>query len=620
MLGILVAVALLLSVQVVLAETLPVVRVDYAEVLEYSQGVWSSRYVQLSGGTLRLRSSAEILVVRTDPSSGLTPIDVLVDGLRPTLVDGTGFLWGSLVLRLDGRLHEVVVRFNASRSLEAITLLLGVPRGPVEPGASLSVPEILGLQPAGFSMSCLVSDPKALWEVVGGGFFVVNMTEVSLLGEKLYVLSVIVPKTVMLVGGDFLKCSYSYLYFAPPAYAQLLFPGASSLLYVNHPGYDGSLASSLVAGCPPHLALLATPSDVSLAGYSVVVAVARMEESCLGRVSFKVLPPQGATQDGETLTLKENTTIVLRFYREGVAVADVIVSTPPPVLVVEPPFHSLYFDILDRTGERVPNGSVLLLKEGRPTYLARVINGSAFFCGLVPGDYVLVVYRWGSLVARKTLRIPVGEGVVITNTTSFEVRFFRQGLGELLKNFTLVVRRGDTAETFAGDSSVLLRGIPPGNYTFEVWVKDRQLAAFNFSVSLDMGSQSFTLPVYYLTLRVLNAFDRPLEGASVVVSGSGLVISGTTGSNGLLNVGLLPSGEYDLSVTIGGAEFKERISLRGDSVKTIRTEVLIVLGGYAILLRYAVLAALVVLAALAMFTLLSVIKRLARRRGGVVEV
>jgi hypothetical protein len=609
----------LLFLQVALAEVLPAVRLDYVEVLELHQGGWSSRYLQVSGNTLWLRSSAEILVVRMDPSSGLTPVDVLVDGSRPVLAEGAGFLWGALVLRLDGKPHDLVIRLNASRSLEASSLLLGVPRGPVEPGMNLTVPEVPGLQPAGFTFTCLVSDPKSLWDAVGA-FFVMNATEVTLLGERLYAASVIVPRSTLRVGRGFLKCSYGYLYFAPLAYAQLVPLSASPLLYVNHPGYNGSARSSLIAGRPPHLALLTDLRDADVASYNVRVAVLQKEEPCLGRVSFRVLPPPGATQVGESIALGSNTTIVLRFYREGVAAADVVVTTPPPTLVVEPPFHSLSIEVLDRAGEKLPEGTALLLQEGRPAASARVVNGTALFCGLTPGDYVLMVYRWGSLVARRPLRIPAGESSVTANATSFEVRFFRQGLGELLRNFTLVVRRGGVAEKFAGGDHALVRGVPPGNYTFEVWAEGRLLAVFNFTVSLDTGSQTFTLPVYYLRVKVLDALDRPLEGVTVALSGAGLAVNRSTGPGGVVNIGILPSGEYNLIVFIGGVEFKERVSLQGDSVRTVRTEVLAVVGGRAILLRHVLLAALVVLVVVLALALLSIIRRLARRGGGVVEV
>jgi len=618
--GTLVAAVLLLSLQVALAEVLPVVRVDYVEVLELSQGRWSSRYVQLSGNTLRIRSSAEVLVLRTDPSSGLTPVDVLVDGSKPILPEGAGFLWGSLVLQLGGKPREVLVRFDSSQPLDALSLLLGVPRGSLEPGANLTVPEIPGLQPAGFTLTCLVSDPRALWEVVGGGFFVVNKTEVSLLGERLYAVSAIAPRNTLQVGRGFLKCSYGYLYFAPLAYAQLIVPGAAPLLYVNHPSYNGSAHSNIIAGNPPHLALLTEPQDVGLASYNVRVSVLQKEDLCLGRVSFRVLLPPGATQVGESVALGSNTTILLRFYREGVAAADVIVTTPPPTLVVEPPFHSLFIEILDRAGERLPEGTAVLFQEGRLVSSARVADGTAFFCGLTPGDYVLMVYRWGSLVARRPLRVPAGESSFTANATSFEVRFFRQGLGELLRNFTLVIRRGSVVESFTGDDHALVRGVPPGNYTFEVWAEGRLLSTFNFTVSPETGSQSFTIPAYYLAVKVLDALDRPLEGAVVVLRGSDLAVNRSTGPKGVANMGILPPGVYDLRVLIGGAEFKERVHLQSDAVKTIRTEVLVVVGGRAILLRHVLLAASAVLAILLVLALLSIIRRLARRRSGVVEV
>jgi hypothetical protein len=87
-----------------------------------------------------------------------------------------------------------------------------------------------------------------------------------------------------------------------------------------------------------------------------------------------------------------------------------------------------------------------------------------------------------------------------------------------------------------------------------------------------------------------------------------------------VNIGILPSGEYNLIVFIGGVEFKERVSLQGDSVRTVRTEVLAVVGGRAILLRHVLLAALVVLVVVLALALLSIIRRLARKGGGVVEV
>lgn len=616
------ATALLLALLLtpVAAEVAPVLRVDYVEVLELKEGTWSSRHIQLTSSSVRLQTSAEVLIVRTDPSSGLAPVKVLVDGGAPSPRVGSGFLWNSLILQLDGRLHDVVVVFGDAPQAQPSVFIVAAHRGEARPGENLTVPMMPGLTPAGFSLTVLVSDLRSLSAIAESGFLL-NLSEVSLMGEKIFAAVLLVPRTSLSLGGGFLKCSYSYLYFAPRAYATAaLLSGALTLTFANHPSIKAQNAS-LLPGKPPRIALLKGIEDVPVAGYNVTLDVKLPEDLCGARITFRLVSPGEARVTGHEVSLRDNTTLVLRFYKSGLAAADVAVTTPPPILRLTAPLYSLEIELRDQMGNLIPTGSLVLAQQGRVVGTAQVVNGSSSICGLPPGEYVVLAYRWGALIARRSLQTSSDMHVVlVTNTTTLEVQVFRQGVGELLRNYTVLLRGAGFTECARAFEKARIAGVPPGTYTLEISKEGIPLASVNLSVSWGASSFSLTLPVYRLRVKVLDAFDQPLAGAAVVLKGVGLTVNSSVSPTGVVDIGYLPSGEYTLSVEYGHHVHVERVLLTGDSVKTIRTTIVTVLRGYVVTLEHVKLVGLVLLLLLSIALLRSIIKRVVEKRGRVVEV
>ncbi|MEM2245384.1 MAG: hypothetical protein QXU91_02860 [Thermofilum sp.] len=604
----------------VTAEVAPTLRVDYVEVLELKEGTWSSRYLQLTSPTIRLQTSAEVLIVRTDPSSGIAPVRVLVDGGTPPFKVGSGFLWNSLILQLDGRFHDVLVTFGDAPQAQPSAHVVAVYKGEARPGENLTVPGMPGLTPAGFSLTVLVSDLKSLPAIVESGFLL-NLSEVSLMGEKIFAAVLLVPRTTLSLGGGFLKCSYSYLYFAPRTYATAaLLSGALTLTFANHPSLK-ALNSSLLPGKPPHLALLAGIEDVSVAEYNVTLDVKLPEDLCGSRVTYRLISPGEAGAAGYRVGLRDNTTIVLRFYKSGLAAADVVVTTPPPSLRLAAPLYSLDVEFRDQMGNLIPSGSLVLTRQGKVVGTAQVVNGSSNICGLPPGEYIALVYRWGALIAKHNLQIAGDTFIALaTNTTTLEVQVFRQGVGELLTNYTVLLRGAGFAEHAQAAEKARIAGVPPGNYTLEISKSGVPLAAVNLSVSWGASSFSLTLPVYRLRVKILDALDRPLEDAAVVLKGVGFTVNSSVSQTGVIDFGYLPSGEYTLLVEYRRYVHVERLVLAGDSVKTVRTAVVTVLGGFVVTLEHVQLLGLALLLLFSAALLRSVIKRVVEKRKKIVEV
>lgn len=602
------------------AEVAPVIRVNYVEVLEFKGGAWSSRYLQLTSSTLRLETSAEILIVRTDSSSGLAPVKVFVDGVEPQLRTGTGFLWNSLILQLDGRPHVLLVVFNDVLQIQPVAYITAIYKGEARPGENLTIPGLPGLTPAGFSLTVFITDIRNL-SAIAETAFLLNLSEVSLAGEKIYAATLLVPRTFLSLKGGFLKCFYSYLYITPKAYAAAITLGGTPVFtFINHPSVK-ALSSSLLLGKPPRLALLVGVEDVAIAGYNVTLEVELPEDLCGTRVSYRLLPPEGAEITGRAVSLRDNTTVVVRFYKGGLAAADVVVTTPPSSFRLAAPLYLIEVEFRDQMGNLVPSGSFVVIQQGKVVGTTQIVNGTSRVCGLPPGEYIFLAYRWGVPIARRSLYITGDSPIrILTNTTTVEVQVFRQGVGELLRNYTVLLHGGGFAEHVQADKKARIAGVPPGNYTLEVSKEGVPLAVVNLSISWGMSSFSLTLPVYRLKVKVLDALDRPLVGATVLLKGKGFAINFSVGQSGIIDLGYLPSGEYEVTVELGYYVHAEKVVLTGDSIKYLRTSVVATLNHLILTSEHLQLAGLALAFFLIIILLRSVIRQIMGKREKVVEV
>lgn len=604
-----------------LAEVTPTVRVDYVEVLEFKNGVWSTRYIRLSSGAVRLQTSAELLVIRTDSTSGLVPSKVFVDGSSPPIKKGSGFLWNSLILQLDGKTHDVSVFFEKSRQTQPVVHIVAVHRGEARPGENATVPGgIPGLEPAGFLLTVLVSNQKDLAAITESGFLL-NLSEITLMGEKIQAAVLLVPRTTLSFGGGFLKCSYSYLYFAPRTYALAAELGGSLVLtFANHPSIS-NLDSNILPQSPPHLALLQGVRDVAVSSYNVSLSIVTGENLCGTRVSYRVIPPESSEVSREKVGLRGNTTILVRFYKGGLAAVDMVITTPPPALELAAPLYSLVLEFRDQAGELVPSGSSVLIQQGKVVGTAQIINGSSRFCGLPPDEYVVLAYRWGVSIAKRGVQV-LGDALVTipTNTTTVELQVLRQGTGELLTNYTAVIHSGSFAELVHAIDKARIAGVPPGAYIVDIMKDGITVASVNLTVSWESSSFSLTLPVYKLRVRVLNALDQPLAETSVTLRSGNISLVSLTNHLGVVDYGYLPGGEYTIHVEFGSYKHVERLTLSGDSVRTIRTSVIASLGYFTVTVEHIQIAVFALSILLLAVLLRSILKRALRRVEKVVEV
>ncbi|MCS7124565.1 MAG: DNRLRE domain-containing protein [Candidatus Bathyarchaeota archaeon] len=120
-----------------------------------------------------------------------------------------------------------------------------------------------------------------------------------------------------------------------------------------------------------------------------------------------------------------------------------------------------------------------------------------------------------------------------------------------------------TATTDA--SGTVSSTITGGTYTVSVSYKGY---TFTQSVTLDSNKTvSFTIPKYTLTVKVVDAQDNPLPGATV--SGPA---TGTTNAQGIFTV-KLPKGQYLVRANIGTKEALSFVELTSDKTVTLKLEV-----------------------------------------------
>jgi len=254
-LGLVICLALLRSIY-----SLPIAENFYAEILEYSNGNWTSRYLLVNDYTLSFNTVAKVIVVRTDPSSGLQPMTVFIDGVPYKPSFKTGTLWFSYIVQLDGKPHTITVSFQRRTPLTSMNGIIGLKSAsPLSAGTNLTIPIVPGFVPAGYRVELLLSSSNDLATLFNKPFFVLNASIIDILSQRLVAVDILIPFTNVTIGQNFISGTLWYLYFLPSKEGSVTFPPYDfRAIYVNYPSYKSKRENFILAN-PPHVALYFPP-------------------------------------------------------------------------------------------------------------------------------------------------------------------------------------------------------------------------------------------------------------------------------------------------------------------------------------------------------------------------
>ncbi len=604
----------------------PVLYVDYVEIMEWDGFSWRSTYIPLVGGTLSFTTSARLVVVRTDSSSGKQPAEVLIDGARynPTL--GTGVLWNTAIVQLDGSLHRVSVRYVDSPSRLPALAFFATPGGSTDQPLNVSIPRIPGFVALGLKVKVLLRGNDTT-RVIDRPFFVLNSTTVNVLGEALTIIEALVPFENASLRGGFIRATYSYLYGLQGGFGSSiqLPPYPERYLFLNSPSpINLTRLNNLVKGTPPKVFLAALSSFVvSLPSvtYTVNFNVEQPSTLCgASSISYRVLAPRVISgPSGRSITLSgDNTTLVFRFFSRGVSLVDVVVSTPPGELSVSPPIYSLSFVLYDKMGGRVRNAYFTVYSTGKVIASGVVRNGEGLVCPLPPGEYVIVAYVANNVIARTTVQVAGDTYLpIITNTTSVQITILREGTQELLGNYTITLRSGDLVYNASGvEGRARIEGVLPGVYAYSVYIDGDKVYEDKLEVSDARNTFVFSIPVYRLRVQLVGALNQPLGGLKVVLQGLNIKREATTDLSGRVDFGLVPAGSYELAVE----EKHFNITVSADSFKLVQLDVVAVVHEYKITTGHVEFATLVLLLLSIVLAVRRIVKSFKREESHIVEV
>ena len=586
----------------------PSIYVNYAEIMEYDGHTWRSSYMQISGNSLSMTTSSRIIIVRNDASSGKQPFQVLIDGLKYSPVQGGGVLWNAAVIILDGGVHKVDVVFRDIRARLPVTALFMINGGSTTMPINVSVPKVPGYYSLGIKVVLLLRGGDA-GNVVDKPLFVLNQTSISILGERLSVVEAIVPFENVSLKGDFIKATYSYIYGLEQGFSapMQLPPYPEKFIYVNTPVLINTTTfTNLITGNPPKL-LLSTLNGSQILlktiGYTVTYNVASPSSLCgLSDTSFRVISARqspGGIENKVTVP-PDNTTLIFRFFSRGLSLVDVIVTTPPPRVTVTPPIYTLSFTLYDKMGGKVSNAYYTVYSEGRIISSGIAKNGEGQVCPLPPGEYIIVVYLANNVIARETIQIGGDSYLpIITNTTTVRVTLLREGTGDLLNNYTLVLENSMLSYNSSSRyGRTTIEGVIPGNYTFSVYISRDKIYEGTVYVTDTQNTFVFSLPVYQLKLQLLGALNQPLANIEIIVEGKGIKRALVTDARGQAFAGFLPQGQYH--VLVGDKEFN--LTLSADSFRTLTLDIVAIVDGYTVTtshLEFLLLVALIIMIVLA---------------------
>jgi len=604
---------------------IPLSEVSYAEVLLFDGRRWVSKYYLVRAGSITFRAvGSTVAVVRVDPAAMLRPSAVYVDG-RPYVPErGAGMLWHSYTVILDGGVHVVSVRFELSPPIQPfIGLFAPLPDNEVSGEAKVRVPRLPGFAVAGARVTLIVSGPEELSRVLDKPYFVFNESTVSVVGKKFRAYELIVPYANFTIRGSYVYAAYTPLYYVGGGGRVVVPPYRFRAAYADYPEaveVEGG-GANLVAGDPPHVyfGLINASSASFRTRMHRVELLVEEKEVCGGgeRLSYKVFLPPGAKYvGGHVYDLAENTSIVIRFYYGAVAVLDYRIDTPPPQLVVTPPFYSLRLVIYDSKGHLLDNARYVVYSGGSPVASGRAVNGTAYICPLPEGYYVVAVYVGDRLVGKRGFTLESDAEVpVITETTTVTFRVIRLNVGDLLPRFNVTLRGGGLSYNATAVKGVAsISGVPYGEYNVSVSLRGVEL--YNGTVRVTPANTEFTyaLPVYRVRLKVLTAFGEPLRGVGVSLAGGNISVAGVTDEEGRVDLGFLPRGVYRVYVEDDGSLV---VTLRGDVYRVVTTDIIAYIGGHPLRTVHLLLAAAVLAAAAAAAYIL---RRRSGRSSRIVEV
>ncbi|WP_191118445.1 hypothetical protein [Infirmifilum uzonense] len=608
-------------------EAVPTVYVNYAEVLEYDGVSWKSSYLMIPGTTLSITTSSKILIIRTDAASGKQPTTVLVDGVDYKPIRGTGVLWNTAILMLDGTPHKVEVTFSDVPPRQPILAFFALPGGSTTSPLNISSPPIPGFKTLGIRLVLLLRGGE-FKNVVNKPFWVLNQTSITLLGESLQVVEAIVPFENVSLRGDFLKATYSYLYGIEARFGVRvqLPPYPEVFIFVNAPTHTNlsRFPANLIVGGPPKLLMTrfnATSISLDALVYPVSFNVAQPASLCgLTGVSFRVFSSEKSlgTSDSSVLVNGDNTTLLFRFFSSGLSLVDVIVTTPPPRFTLTPPIYTLTFTLLDRSGGKVRNAYYTIYSQGKIVASGLTRNGDAEVCPLPPGEYVILIYLAGNVIARTKIQVQGDSYLpIITNTTTVQITLLREGTESLLTNYTLMLEGNALSYNSSSSSGkAKIEGVIPGKYTFTVYIAQDKVYEGELEVTEAQNVFVFSLPIYQLRIQLLGALNQPIAGMPVVIYGSGIRKTLSTDIYGRVDAGFLPQGQY--TVRVGDRAYN--VTLVSDSFKSITLDIIAVVNGYIITTQYLELAALLVLIIIVVVVVRKIVKSLKREPSDIIEV
>jgi len=599
----------------------PASETAYVEVLLYDGEKWVSKYYPVVYGTATFKTvGARVAVIREDPSTPLRPSLVYVDGKRYIPGKGAGMLWGAYAVALDGGIHRVTVKFELSNPMfPFIGVFAPLPEKELEGDVKVSVPPLPGFGRAGARLTLMVPSQQRLSDVLDKGFFVLNVSIVKVAGREFRTYEIIVPYSNFTLKGAYVYASYTPLYYVAGKANVVVPPYKFRLAYANYPEAISvrGVGPNLVAGDPPHVYMgniTSGAASFSVHMHRVQVLVAS-GEVCGGRLSYSVLlPPGGKQVDEHVYDLAENTTIVVRFYRGAVAVLDYRVDTPPPVLMINPPFHSLIIRAYDSQGHAVRGARYVLYRGGAPVASGTMDNGTARLCPLPEGFYTAVVYIGSRVVGKRSFTLESDSIIdVITETTTVHVKVVRINAGGLLPSFNVTLEgMGLLYRAAASSGEAMIPGVPYGVYNVSIELKGARIYAANITVAPDQTDFSFALPVYRLQVKLVDALGRPLSGLRVTVLNGSIRSTAVIDDAGRADLGYLPKGAYVLRVD---GLYEHKILLLGDTYRVISVDVVKVEGRY-VKMEYIYIAAGVV----AVAAFIVALSRRGRKSERIVEV
>ncbi len=235
----------------------------------------------------------------------------------------------------------------------------------------------------------------------------------------------------------------------------------------------------------------------------------------------------------------------------------------------------------DPTALPVSGALVTVYSSGVPVF-SGVSNSSA---GIVPGSVLLrdnvsyyVTTLWRSMMVNQTTTFGLTSPTnLVLRLSVYTINFataFRSSNGKLLTSqpssflLTSQVNGSTTSPSPAGTYF-----LPAGSYTISsvIWNGVDVTPAAGVSFNPRSGTPLIDLSIYNLTVLAVDQNGQAIQNAQVIVSRNGQTVAqGTTTSDGSLNLGSLPVGQYVVQVKSSSQSISSTISLTQDTSQKIQ--------------------------------------------------